>query len=172
MKKSALILFVSLYVCVSWAQIKTPIYTLGVNKQNCYDSLIEFDNIVFQFFADSTFTLTQYIVQGRYDYNIRSLTTEGEYLIKGDTLILNDSSSRFFPFVQEKNYFPLLGKDNQLSLFPAKVILNKDESQYISYLNRPKNIKLLDKCYIKKLESIYERKTKENLDINNMRIRY
>src|SRR5947208_4284118 len=101
MRKRLTLLFITFFfTCSLFSQLKIPI--LGLHLQKCNGVMAEDNNIVFQFFYDSTFTLTEYSSVSRLFYQIRKTEIKGNYVQKGDTLFLNDESSRFFPFIKDK----------------------------------------------------------------------
>jgi len=147
-------IFICFYSVRGLSQIKIPVYIVGSKKLNLDSS----NNIkVFQFFSDSSFTLVSY---HSIKYNIYRLETRGRYSKRGDTLFLNDASSIFFPFTKEKDHYKELSKDEGMQLYPAKVILQYAECQYVSYLNISQKIYVSTYWAAVELDKQYKQKQK------------
>ncbi len=147
-------IFICFYSFKSLSQFKIPVYIIGSKKINLDSS----NNIqIFQFFSDSTFTLVNY---HSIQYKIFRTETRGRYSKQRDTLFLNDSGSKFFPFTKEKNHYKELSKDERMQLYPAKIIIQNVESQYISYLNIPRKIYVNTYWAAVELDKMYKKKQK------------
>jgi hypothetical protein len=146
-------IFILLFKCTGFTQVKLPVYIFGIYRGG-YDGNTE--NHVLQFFTDSTFTITNYKKIGQaYLLGVSKIELKGKYTKLGDTFILSDSASKFYPFVKESNNLFELVKNAELRLFPAKIILEKDKAQYVSYLGIPIEIKTLRYTEVAKIEEIY-----------------
>lgn len=147
----------TIFICIcsfeSLSQTKYPVYILGSKILNL-DSTMSIQ--VFQFFSDSTFSLINYQTRR---HNISKSETKGRYWRQGDTLFLNDANSIFYPS-GKNNYIKDLAEDERMQLFPAKIIMQKEESQFASYLNIPKKIYTSAYGAIIKLDQEYKRKQK------------
>jgi hypothetical protein len=151
-------IFVCFFTGVSFSQLKFPVYILGSGDFRLSGSN---EISVFQFFSDSTFTLTNY---RNLRYKIIKSELRGNYLKHQDTLFLNDSLSKFYPFVKEKNYYKALEKDKKLQQFPALIIIGKEKNTFVSYLNIPREIKIIEYSSFRKLEKEYDQKNREYND--------
>jgi hypothetical protein len=167
-RKILFILFVFVFSNRLTAQNKLPVYIFQLDN-NSYRSFCGLDKayesyktIIFQFFEDSTFTLTSYNLN--FSITSRKIKTidTGRYTQQGDTLFLNNSISKAYPFIKEQNHFKELAKEGGLELFPAKIIFTQSGAQYFSYLNIPRKLRLVQYPYIAKLEMDYERGLRRN----------
>ncbi len=140
---------------VCFSQIKYPAYIFGLCKGG-YDG--DRENNVIQFFSDSTFTLTNYFRTGGCygGSTVAALHYNGRYSKLGDTLLLNDSSSVFYPLIKENNSFVALAKQSYLQLYPAKIVLQKNKAEYISYLGISSVLELLNYSSLAEIEKMYQ----------------
>ena len=158
--KKYFLLSVFLFAGSAKAQLKIPRYLFSnVSKVSIDESAIQYNHDIFQFFYDSTFSLTSYNTIGK--CYITKVEKSGRYLISGDTLFLNDAISQYYPLMKEKNYGVELAKDIELKLFPARITLGKDEDKYVSYLNNPRKIYVMKFSEVTALEKRYQADTKE-----------
>ncbi len=153
-----------------FAQIKVPTYIFGMISHKCGEGIPSYGGTgFFQFFADSTFTLTSYRVVSKYFYRAEKTERKGKYIKLADTLFLRDSASIGYPFIKDTIHYAALGKDEDLQLYPAKIILAKDKDTYIikatylSYLNIPRELKSLDFLCVINLQMDYARSLMERL---------
>jgi len=156
----AIILFLS--SSYSFAQIKVPTYIFGRADEEFSGAIHKGGGTeFFQFFADSTFTLTKYSSVSKYFYQIKKNEHRGKYVKTADTLFLIDSASIGYPFTKDSSHFNALVKDVALRLYPAKIVLTKDKDTFITkatyliYLNISRKLKSLDLLNIINLEMEY-----------------
>ena len=162
MRKILFVLFIFAFSTRLTAQNKLPVYIFQLDYKwngafcGLDKSYQSYKSIIFQFFKDSTFTLTSNkMIPSFFSIEIKA-THKGRYTQQGDTLFLNGSISKIYPFIKEQNHFKELAKEDVLELFPAKIVLSQSGAQYFSYLNIPRKLRLVQYPYVAKLEMDHE----------------
>jgi hypothetical protein len=145
-------IFIFLFNYKGFTQVKFPVYIFGLYRGGLDGDT---ENHILQFFPDSTFTVTNYKMTAPVYLAISKSELKGKYTKLGDTLFLSDSASKFYPFIKESNTLFALVKNRQLQLFPAKIILEKDKAQYVSYIGTPMEIKILKYSAVAEIEAMY-----------------
>jgi hypothetical protein len=132
-RKILFVLFICIFSNRLIAQNKIPVYIFQLDN-NYHQSFCGLDRswesyktIIFQFFEDSTFTLTSCKAIPSFIPGKIKTTHKGRYTQQGDTLFLNDFISRAYPFMKEQNHFKELAKEDLLELFPQRSSLRKEE---------------------------------------------
>jgi len=81
----------------------------------------------------------------------------GKYVKIADTLFLMDSASRGYPFIKDTSQFKVLTRDQNLSLYPARIIIEKNQAWYLSYLNISRELNSISFSCIVNLQLEYDR---------------
>jgi len=136
-----------------FAQAKFPLYIFET-KRGGFDG--DSRNNVLQFFYDSTFTLTNYWKHGGWHAGPGNKSErKGRYIKHGDTLFLDDATSRFVLFAKESTEFEAQVKSELLQLLPAKIIFIEDTAYYVSHINKLIRLEKLDFLSLTKIEKFY-----------------
>jgi hypothetical protein len=136
-----------------FAQEKFPLYIFETKKGG-FDG--ESRDNVLQFFSDSTFTLTNYWRLGGWIPGPGNKSErKGRYIKHGDTLFLDDATSRFALFAKEPTEFEILAINELLQMLPAKIIFIQNTAYYVNHINKLIRLEKLQFLSVTKIEQFY-----------------